>query len=354
VRAIELFCGIGGFRVAMERLGIETVFANDIDEKVARVYAANFGPAGLVRGDVRAIPDSAFPEHDLLVGGFPCQSFSPAGKKLGVDDPERGGLFREIARVLAARRPRHFLLENVRRLLSMQDGRHFRVILSALANLGYVVEWRLVNAVSFGIPQARQRVLIAGWRDDGADRAPRLGGDPAAPARLRPFGPPWAKHRFWGLATAEGFVEADLPDDLAVAPKRVLRDILQPPGEVDPTYDYTGRMAARLAASEPVDRLHNGVHILYNQKGGARFGYTVFGPDGVASTLTASASRHYERYLIDGAFRRLTNVEYARLMGFPDGWCDALGKYDQHAAYGNAVVPDCVEWALRRLVRPGA
>lgn len=96
-----------------------------------------------------------------------------------------------------------------------------------------------------------------------------------------------------------------------------------------------------------VDKFYNGVHILYNQGHGARMGYTIFGTDGVAPTLTASASRHYERYEIGGRYRRLTNVEYARLQGFPDNHCQAVSVYDQYKLYGNAVPPQIAEHALR-------
>ncbi len=89
--------------------------------------------------------------------------------------------------------------------------------------------------------------------------------------------------------------------------------------------------------------------MLYNQGGGARLGYTIFGINGVTSTLTASTSRHYERYKVGNKFRRLTNIEYARLMGFPDNWCRVAKIYHQYALYGNSVVPDCVEWICQRI-----
>ncbi|QYX34087.1 DNA cytosine methyltransferase [Sphaerospermopsis torques-reginae ITEP-024] len=91
--------------------------------------------------------------------------------------------------------------------------------------------------------------------------------------------------------------------------------------------------------------------MLYNQEGGSRLGYTIFGINGIASTLTASTSRHYERYKVGDKFRRLTNIEYARLMGFPDDWCREARIYDQYALFGNAIVPVCVEWVCKRIGR---
>jgi DNA (cytosine-5)-methyltransferase 1 len=114
-------------------------------------------------------------------------------------------------------------------------------------------------------------------------------------------------------------------------------------------FDFTDSMESRLAQNDDVCRFVGGVEILGNQAGGARMGYTVFGTRGVAPTLTASTSRHYERYKVGQSFRRLTNVEYARLQGFPDDHCSSVSVYDQYSLFGNAVPPPLVEWVFRRL-----
>ena len=126
----------------------------------ARVYRNNFGEAELVEGDINSL-HSQIPDHDLLTGGFPCQPFSSAGKKEGIQD-SRGTLFRSIVEVLREKRPQFFVLENVKRLLSMQKGVHFATILNELSHLGYSVEWRLVKASELGLPQHRERVFIVG------------------------------------------------------------------------------------------------------------------------------------------------------------------------------------------------
>lgn len=118
---------------------------------------------------------------------------------------------------------------------------------------------------------------------------------------------------------------------------------------VDTQFDFTADTLERIKQSKPVNRYCNGVEILYNQDGGARLGYTIFGTNGIASTLTASTSRHYERYQVGDKFRRLTNIEYARLMGFPDDWCQVAKIYDQYGLFGNAIVPACVEWVCKRI-----
>ncbi len=130
-----------------------------------------------------------------------------------------------------------------------------------------------------------------------------------------------------------------------------LRSVLQ--ANVGESFDFTESTVERLKTSTPVSRFVAGVEILSNQQGGARMGYTVFGTRGVAPTLTSTASRHYERYKIGERYRRLTNVEYARIQGFPDDHCSAISVYDQYASFGNAVPPPMAEWVIRRLLSDG-
>jgi DNA (cytosine-5)-methyltransferase 1 len=159
--AVELFAGIGGFRFGMKDANIETIWANDKSELCCEVYESNFGKGSITLGDINHIPISEIPNHDILTAGFPCQPFSPAGKKLGVRDKVRGTLFERIVEILEQKQPKYFFLENVKRLLTMENGYHFRVILDALSELDYFIEWRLINPINFGIPQNRDRVFIA-------------------------------------------------------------------------------------------------------------------------------------------------------------------------------------------------
>ncbi len=159
-KTVELFAGIGGFRVAADHLGLETIWANEISPRACAVYRDCFGDGELREGDIHGI-SSDVPKHDLLTAGFPCQPFSSAGKKQGLEDP-RGTLFQSIVDILIRRSPRFFILENVKRLLHMDRGEHFATILSALAELDYSIEWRLLNSTCFGLPQNRQRVILIG------------------------------------------------------------------------------------------------------------------------------------------------------------------------------------------------
>jgi len=159
---IELFAGIGGFRLACEKIGGHCGFASEIDEAAVATYLANFGE--VPHGDVTAVPDDEIPEHDLLTAGFPCQPFSTLGDQPGLED-DKGVLFREIVRILYLRRPRAFLLENVVGLLTCDGGRAFSAIVEALEGAGYVVTYHVINSRTL-TPQNRKRVYIVGVRDD--------------------------------------------------------------------------------------------------------------------------------------------------------------------------------------------
>lgn len=360
---IELFCGIGGFRLAADRLGLKTLFANDLNALSCDVYRDNFGHGEIHEGDIHDIIDT-IPSHDLLTGGFPCQPFSAAGKKEGIRDP-RGTLFQTIVDVIANAQPEYFILENVKRLLTMEQGRHFATILSALSELNYWIEWRLLNARDFGLAQNRERVLICGRRSP----FPHQTNDCLSAIRLadpQEFSEVRSGHRHmvsrydswkqieshgikfpsWGMAYLGRFVSLDLDNLPTAAPTVLLTDVLEtsPP----PEYDLTEKTLPRLSSNTPVNRFVQGVEVVSNQGGGARMGYTIFGINGLAPTLTASTSRHYERYKIGESYRRLTPIEYARLQGFPETHCRAASAYDQYSLLGNAVPPPLVEWVMRR------
>jgi DNA (cytosine-5)-methyltransferase 1 len=128
-----------------------------------------------------------------------------------------------------------------------------------------------------------------------------------------------------------------------------LHQVLQ--STVDPAFDFTENTLQRLKNSTQTDKFVEGVQVLYNQNGGARMGYTVFGTDGVAPTLTSASSRHYERYKVGDRYRRLTNVEYARLQGFPDQHCSAVSIYNQYPLYGNAIPPIFVSWLIHKILQ---
>jgi DNA (cytosine-5)-methyltransferase 1 len=170
IRFIDLFCGIGGFRHGLEKAnqdgqqqqGVYTcVWANDIDKYACQIYRRQWNDRTLYEGDIKTVDADSIPEHDLLCAGFPCQDFSVAGKRAGIEGT-RGSLFFEICRILRAKRPSYVFLENVRGLFSADDAETFGVILSALDELGYDCQWQVHNSKDFGVPQNRERVFIIG------------------------------------------------------------------------------------------------------------------------------------------------------------------------------------------------
>ncbi|MBD2692381.1 DNA cytosine methyltransferase [Anabaena catenula] len=364
--AIELFAGIGGFRLGLENANIETIWANDINELCCKVYKSNFGKDSIVLGDINEISISDIPNHNILTAGFPCQPFSSAGKKLGVRDRVRGTLFERIVEIIDAKKPKYFFLENVKRLLTMENGYHFRVILNALSELDYLIEWRIISPISFGIPQNRDRILIFGTKLNSPDITSHLLENTSVfltkedlinldnisilmEKYMLPLSTSTGTNCNWGIAYKNKMLTQNLSPLSDIKPRKQLKHILQDEAIVDTQFDFTNDTLERIKQSKSVNRYCQGVEILYNQEGGSRLGYTIFGINGIASTLTASTSRHYERYKIGEKFRRLTNVEYARLMGFPDDWCREAKIYNQYALFGNAIVPACVEWVCKRI-----
>ena len=160
MKFISLFAGIGGFDLALERLGHTSVFANDIDKYCKIIYDKHFETKQTTQ-DIRTVDAYQLPDFDLLCGGFPCQAFSVAGKRRGFEDT-RGTLFFEVARIAKVKRPKILFLENVKGLLSHDGGRTFATILLAIDELGYDVEWQVLNSKNFGVPQNRERVFIIG------------------------------------------------------------------------------------------------------------------------------------------------------------------------------------------------
>ena len=168
LKFIDLFCGIGGFRLAFEEackeneVRSECVFSSDIDKYAQDSYEANFGerPAG----DITQIDEKEIPDHDILFGGFPCQPFSIIGQMKGLNDT-RGTLFFDIARIIKEKEPKAFILENVKQLVGHDGGKTLKVIVQALRDIGYHVQYSVLNALDYGLPQKRERVVIVGHRE---------------------------------------------------------------------------------------------------------------------------------------------------------------------------------------------
>jgi len=164
MKFIDLFAGIGGFRLAAEENGLECVFSSEIDKFAREVYKENFGEHP--QGDITQIEASDIPNFDILFAGFPCQPFSYAGQLQGFEDKTRGTLFFDIMRILKQKKPAMFLLENVKGLKSHRKGETMEIILEQLSKLGYHLHWEILNSLDYGVPQSRERWYCVGFNKD--------------------------------------------------------------------------------------------------------------------------------------------------------------------------------------------
>lgn len=309
---IDLFAGIGGFRIGLERLGGKCVFSSEIDKHAVATYQSNFGekPAG----DITKIPAGEIPDHDVLCGGFPCQPFSVSGKQLGFEDA-RGTLFFEVMRLVAAKRPRAVFLENVANYARHRNGDTLRRTISMLEGEGYRTKYSILNASDYGVPQARKRLYIVGVREDV------LSG------------------------------EFEFPK--ALDRKVKLKDFLLPNSKVKGTEierdDIRIQDAKRKEAKSKADNRPLQIGVI--NKGGQ--GERIYSPEGHAITLSAhggGAAAKTGAYLVNGVVRRLHPIECRRIMGFPDRFKLDPRKGQAYKQFGNAVVATVIEAIGREML----
>lgn len=264
-RFIDLFAGIGGIRLGFESVGGHCVFSSEFDEAACTTYEANFGehPAG----DITKIDAKDIPDFDILLGGFPCQAFSIIGKKEGFANETCGTLFFDIERILKEKKPTAFMLENVRNLIAHDDGNTFKVIKGHLEALGYKVYAKILNALDYGVPQKRERIIIVGFLND---------------------------------------VEFQFPTPVDIEKRKSLEDILET--EVDQKY-YVKDAIRTSRLSRLKDKNYPKPYISHENMAG-----TVT-PHPYSSALRAGASANY---ILINDERRPTERELLRLQGFPE------------------------------------
>lgn len=289
-KMIDLFSGIGGTRLGFHLTGeTKVVFSSEIDKFSIKTYETNFGETP--HGDITKISTNDIPNHDILVGGFPCQAFSQAGKKLGFEDT-RGTLFFEIARILADKKPKCFLLENVRNLVSHDKGKTFKTILNTLKNLDYEVYYSLFKAKDFGVPQNRERIYIVGFH--------------------KKLVPNYSSFKF-PVAT---HIETKVGDIL----------------EKNVNSKYT--------ISDNLWNGHQRRKIEHKEKGNG-FGYSLFNEDSpYTNTISARYYKDGSEILIEQKGknpRKLTPREAARLQGFPENFIIPVSDTQSYKQFGNSV-----------------
>jgi len=334
MKYVSLFAGIGGFDLALYRFGHECVWANEWDKYASQIYEKNFGERPDTR-DISVVPLQDIPAHDLLVAGFPCQPFSIAGKRRGFDDT-RGTLFFEIARILADKRPRYILLENVRGLLSHESGKTFQTILGVLTDMGYDCQWQVLNSKDFGVPQNRERLFIIGY----FRTEPRWQVFPLGKSVKNDINqlntPTHSNDRVYGvdgisptLNTAQGGRRQPKIAPTMRANHHNTADvhfIIQPP-QRERIYGDNGISPS----------------LIGNNQGGGRSPLISKTVRSGGRKSPHGSKQNWDSYEVNGRIRRLTPLECERLQGFPDGWTEGVSDTQRYKMLGNAVTVNVVE-----------
>lgn len=298
LKFIDLFCGIGGFRLAFEDACFENdiypecVFSSDIDKYCQDSYEANFGERP--HGDITKVNEKDIPDHDILFAGFPCQPFSIIGQMKGLDDT-RGTLFFDIARIIEEKKPKAFILENVKQLVGHDGGKTLKVILQSLKNLGYHVQYSVLNALDYGLPQKRERIVIVGHRE------PIMF---TFPSPIRPYKP--------------------------------LNEILET--KVDKKHFASEYIRDKRKESHKSSYYPS---IWHENKSGNICSYPY------SCALRAGASYNY--LLVNGE-RRLTPREMFRLQGFPDNYKIVVSDGQARKQAGNAVPVNLIKAVVEKLL----
>lgn len=330
---IDLFAGIGGLRQAFEQSGGNCVFTSEWDAYAQKTYIENFTPTHTVNGDITKIDANDIPNHDILLAGFPCQPFSIAGvskknalgRAHGFACETQGTLFFDVCRIIEKKRPKAFLLENVKNLMSHDKGRTFEVIKCSLHELGYDIHHRIVDGAHF-VPQHRERILIVGFRKEDHVKFD------------------------WDAVT--------LPSKGA----RTLKDILhrtdgsEPylPWDGDRFFNHTGHsVQGKYTLTDKLWTYLQSYAAKHREKGNG-FGFGLVRPEGITRTLSARYYKDGSEILVDQGPgsnpRRLTPRECARLMGFPDSFRIPVSDTRAYKQFGNSVVVNVMQHVAQLMV----
>lgn len=315
---IDLFAGIGGFRIALQNLGGKCVFSSEIDRFAKKTYEHNFGEVPF--GDITKINEKNIPEHDILCAGFPCQAFSIAGKRKGFKDETRGTLFFEIARILKTKKPKAFFLENVKGLTNHDKGRTLKTILKVLRkDLDYFVpDPKIINAKNFGVPQNRERLFIIGFRKD------------------------------------QNVTDFEYPKP--EKSKKTFADIKEEK-EVSVKYYLSEQYKSTLVE-----------HKKRNKSKGNGFGYEIIKDDECANAIVVGGMGRERNIIIDcrltdftpvtkikgkvnrDGWRKMTPREWARLQGFPDKFEIPISDAQAFKQFGNSVAVPAIHATAKKII----
>lgn len=309
---IDLFSGIGGFRLALEKNGGECVFSSDIDKYARETYKENFGEEPF--GDITKIKSEQIPKHDILCAGFPCQPFSLAGKRLGFEDA-RGTLFFEVARIIKDKRPKMFILENVAGITNHDGGNTLKVISDILEELNYKIAWKVMNAKDYGVPQNRNRWYCVGY-------------------------------------DIEFFKDVD--PNLSFPEKEQLSIYLDNLLDKEEQKDYEisniAKKNVEIHLQSFVDSVRfNGEHVIIANN--IRPSKVSFSSNGISPCLTAKMGTGGNNVpVIYNRNRKLTERECLRIMGFPESYKIKKNYSQSYKQIGNSVVVTVIDKIVDRIL----
>jgi DNA (cytosine-5)-methyltransferase 1 len=311
-KTIDLFAGIGGLRLGFDQTRrTETVFSSEIDKFARQTYQENFGTKP--GGDITKIEASDIPDHDILLAGFPCQAFSHAGLKKGFEDT-RGTLFFDVARILKEKRPKAFLLENVKGLIAHDKGNTLKVILETLNQLGYDVQYKVLNTKDFGLPQNRERIYLVGFLKSSVSN-PHLFDFPI------------------GIENQ--------PQKFGIFEKALVGDILEE--NVSEKYTISDKAWDGLKRRKK-----------RNLEAGKGFGYSLVNPESeYTRTLVAHYCKDGNEILLEQEGknpRKLTERECARLQGFPEDFILPCSKTQTYKQLGNSVTVPVIYKIAQKII----
>lgn len=300
---IDLFAGLGGFRLALESLGAKCVYSNEWDVPAQKVYKANFGETP--EGDITKVDEKTIPDHDIVCAGFPCQAFSISGKRRGFED-SRGTLFFDVARIVKEKKPKVVFMENVRNFAAHDGGRTIEVVKNTMEELGYSFNYKVLSATDYGVPQKRERVYMVCFRND------------------------------------LGVTDFKYPEPFKLT-RHVEDFLLKDNEEVEKLYvDRPDTYYNDTIDSEYSDKT---IRLGIVNKGGQ--GERIYSTKGIAITFSAYGGGAFAKtggYLVNGRPRKLHPRECARLMGFPDSYIMSENRLQAYKQFGNSVVVDVLQY----------
>lgn len=300
---IDLFAGLGGFRIALESLGAKCVYSNEWDPHAQKVYADNFGH--IPEGDITKVDEKKIPNHDILCAGFPCQAFSISGKQRGFED-SRGTLFFDVARIVKEKNPKIVFMENVKNFATHDGGKTLSVVKSTMEELGYTFYQKVLNSVTYGMPQKRERIYMVCFRND-------------LDINTFKFPKPFKLTRYI--------------DDFLLKDEIMVESLY-----IDRPDTYYNDKEDNKYSDKPI-------RLGIVNKGGQ--GERIYSTKGIAITLSAHGGGAFAKtggYLVNGRPRKLHPRECARIMGFPDSYKISSSFNQAYKQFGNSVVIDVLQY----------